>query len=84
MNKNLFIFFLQSAENVVHVAGNVSVILVRMTLGFTDNMRRKLYCATLMYVDRLLAYGTPCVSVEVAELYAMVRFIIILQKQINE
>ena len=41
-----------------------------VTLGFTDNMRSKLLCwATLMYIGRLLAYGTPCVSVDVAELY---------------
>jgi hypothetical protein len=40
-----------------------------VTLGFTDNMRCKLLCwAALMYIGRLLAYGTPCVSVEVAEL----------------
>jgi hypothetical protein len=80
MKKILFIFFLQSAADVVHVAGNVNVILVRVTFSFTDNMRRKLYWATLMDVDRLLAYVTPCVSVEVAELYAMARFIIVLQK----
>jgi hypothetical protein len=56
--------------DVVHVAGNVSMILVRVTLGFTDNMGRKfLYWATLMYIGRMLAYGTPCVSVDVLELY---------------
>ena len=61
---------LQCAVDVVHVAGNVSMILVRVTLGFADNMWCKLlYWATLMYVGRLLAYGTPCVSVEFAELY---------------
>jgi hypothetical protein len=64
MKEISFVFFLQSAADVVHVAGNVSAILVRATLGFTDNMRRK-----LIYVYRLLAYGTPCVSVEVAEFY---------------
>jgi hypothetical protein len=71
-------FFLQCAVNMVHVAGNVSVIAVRVTLGFTDNKRSNLFFwATLMFVDRLLAYGTPCVSVEVAEV--MTRFIV-LQK----
>jgi hypothetical protein len=56
--------------DVVHVAGSVSTILVRVTLGFTDNMGRNLlYWATLMYIRRLLACGTPCVSVDVAELY---------------
>jgi hypothetical protein len=35
-------FFLKSAADLVHVAGNVSVILVLVTLGFTDNMSRKL------------------------------------------
>jgi hypothetical protein len=73
MKEISFVFFLQSAADVVHVAGNVSVILVRVTLGVTDNMRRKLYCATLIYVDRLLAYGTPCVSVEVAEFYCVAK-----------
>jgi hypothetical protein len=42
MKDSSLVFFLQSAADVVHVAGNVSVILVRVTLGFTDNMGRKL------------------------------------------
>jgi hypothetical protein len=60
---------LQCAADVVYVVSNVSMILVRATLGFTDNKRRNLwYWATLMFVDRLLVYGTPCFSVAVAEL----------------
>jgi hypothetical protein len=70
MKERSLVFFLQCAADVVHVAGNVSMILVCMTLGFTDNMGRNLlYWATLMYIGRLLACGTPCVLVEVAEMY---------------
>ena len=48
--------FLQCAADVVYVAGKVSVIVVRVTLGFTDNNRHNLlYWATLLFVDRLLA-----------------------------
>jgi hypothetical protein len=54
------VFFVQCTVDVVYVAGNFSITLVRVTLGVTDNMRRKLlYWATLMFVDTLLAYGTP-------------------------
>ena len=69
MEEMSLVLFLQCAADVVHVAGNVSVNVVRVTLGFTDNVRRKLlYWATLMFVDRLLAYGTHCVSEEFAGL----------------
>jgi hypothetical protein len=72
MKEMSLVFFLQCAAYLVYVAGNVGVILVRVILGFTDNERRNLlYWATLMFVDRLLAYGTHCVAVEVAELYGL-------------
>jgi len=70
MKEISLVFFLQCAVDVVCVAGNVSMILVRVTFGFTENKRRNLlYWATLMFVDTLLAYGSHCISVEVAELY---------------
>jgi hypothetical protein len=70
MKETSLVFSLQCAADVVYVAGNVSMILVRVTLGFTDNKRRKLlYWATLLLVDKLLAYGTHYVSVEIAEPY---------------
>ena len=64
------VLVLQRAADMVYVASNVSMILVHVKLGFTDNNRHNLlYWATLMCVDRALAYRTPCVSVAVAELF---------------
>ena len=69
MKEMSLVLFLQCAAGVVYVTSNVSIILVRATLGFTDNKIRNLwYWATLMLVGRLLAYGTHSVSVAVAEL----------------
>jgi hypothetical protein len=49
MKEMSFVFFLQCAAGTVYVAGNVSMIFVCVTLGFTNNMRRKLfYGATMM------------------------------------
>jgi hypothetical protein len=53
------VLVLQCEADVVYVASNVSMILVHVTLGFTDNRRNLLCWAKLMYIDRLLAYGTP-------------------------
>jgi hypothetical protein len=69
MEEISLVFFLQCAAGVVYVAGKFSMIVVRVTLGFTDNRRKLLYWATLLFVDKLLAYGTHYFSVEIGELY---------------
>jgi hypothetical protein len=70
MKEMSLVLVLQRAADMVYVASNVSMILVHVKLGFTDNNRHNLlYWATLMSVDRALAYRTPCVSVAVVKRY---------------
>jgi len=64
MKEMSLVLVLQCAADVAYVASNVSMILVHVALGFTDNNRRN-----LLYWATLLVYGTPCVSVAVVELY---------------
>ena len=42
MKEMSLVLVLQCAADVVYVASNVSMILVHVTLGFTDNNRRNL------------------------------------------
>ena len=51
MKEISLVFILQCVADVINVAGNVSVTLVRVTFGFTDHLRSKLFCwATWMFV----------------------------------